>query len=160
MGELKAHCMAQTNNDADDLQDFLPFVNHYLNEGYDILVGVWEPGKHVEARPPQTDGLTVEYPILVGDADVPRLPYWCHRYIADYATWLLYRNGNPQKQSRGERYRISFEEGKNRMTAEGGKAGAEVAAGGGDMSRIVNVFPDKPQAYDPPRQAPGFDPLE
>lgn len=151
LDELKAHCMAQTNNDAEDVRDFLPFLDHYLNEGYDILVGVWEPGKHIAEAG--------AYPILTDDNDAPQIPYWAHRYIADYATWLLYRNGNPQKQSRGERFRLSFEEGKNRLAADGGKAGAALMAAGGSLKYIINVYPDKHQRYAPEPAPAGFDPL-
>jgi hypothetical protein len=31
-----------------------------------------------------------------------------HRYLTDWATWLVYRNGNPQKQQRGLAFRESF----------------------------------------------------
>lgn len=161
--ELQAHCMAQTNNDRDDLEDFLPFVRHYLNEGYDLLIGVWEPGKHIEYEVPQPDGPTVGYPVLLESDDAPRLPYWVHRYIADYATWLLYRNGNPQKQQRGERYRLLFEEGRARLAAEGGKAGADLIAEAGSadaMNHFVNLYPDRPQRYEPERGPVGYDPFE
>lgn len=154
-GELKAHCMAQINADGDDLQDFLPFLSHYLNEGYDILIGVWEPGKHVEWP---AEGEAAAYPVLRADEDMPHLPYWIHRFIADHATWLLYRNGNPQRQSRGERYRLSFEEAKARLMAEGGMEGAG-DDGHERMKHIVNVYPDRPQRYEPEPQPLEFDPL-
>lgn len=32
--EIKNMVMFQTNNDADDLGDFLPYLEDYINEGY------------------------------------------------------------------------------------------------------------------------------
>lgn len=98
--EIQEHVMFQTNNDADDLGDYTPHINDYINEGYDKIVVPWDH-QHV----PSTD-----YPKLEEDEDVPNLPEWLHRYICDWATWLIYRNGNPQKQNRGASYRYSFEE--------------------------------------------------
>ena len=88
--EIKEQVMFQTNNDADDLEDFLPHVDDYVNEGYDRLVNAWAKN-HI----PMT-----ERPTLKEDSDIPALPFWTHRALADYATWLVYRNGNPQKQQR------------------------------------------------------------
>ena len=41
LAEIKAQIMFQTNNDAEDIDDYLPHVNDYINEGYDKLVKVW-----------------------------------------------------------------------------------------------------------------------
>lgn len=111
--ELKDHVMFQTNNDADDLGDYLPHVDDYLNEGYDRIVKVWD-----KSNVP-SDG----YPKLAEDDDVPVLPEWMHRYIADWATWLIYRNGNPQKQNRGMAFRSSFLEMLSQLSDGGGKSG-------------------------------------
>ena len=113
LAEMKAHVMFQTNNDAEDVDDYLPSLLNYLNDGYDRLVKVWTQS-HME----QTD-----YPWLAEDTDVPNLPEWLHRYICDWATWLVYRNGNPQKQQRGMAYRASFEEVLSRISSEGGLSG-------------------------------------
>jgi len=108
--EIKDQVMFQTNNDADDIEDYLPHVNDYVNDGYDRLVKVWTKN-HI----PQG-----EYPRLEADEDVPNLPEWTHRALCDWATWLVYRNGNPQKQNRGLYFRDSFIEIMNKIAGEGG----------------------------------------
>ena len=111
--EIKDQIMFQTNNDADDIEDFLPHVDDYINDGYDRLVRAWM-GQHVP------DGGT---PRLKEPTDVPLLPEWTHRAICDWATWLVYRNGNPQKQQRGLYFRSAFEEILARIAGEGGANG-------------------------------------
>jgi hypothetical protein len=102
LAEIKNMVMFQTNNDADDLGDFLPYLNDYINEGYDRLVKAW-CGEHV--------GIDSDvYSPLKHDKSQPELPDWTHKAIADWATWLVYRNGNSNKQSRGMAFRNSFEE--------------------------------------------------
>ena len=108
--EIKSEVMFQTNNDADDVGDFLPSLLGYINDGYDRLVKAW-----TKSHTPQDD-----YPRLTEDSDEPNLPEWTHRHIADWATWLVYRNGNPSKQNRGMAFRASFEEIVSRIAAEGG----------------------------------------
>lgn len=106
--EIKTMVMFQTNNDADDLGDYMPHLMHYINEGYDLL----------------HEAFTREHPAvpLSRDVDVPVLPDWAHRAIADYATWLVYRNGNPSKQQRGYAFREAFERVKARLLeARGGQ---------------------------------------
>ena len=114
-GEIKDQIMFQTNNDAEDIDDYLPHVNDYINEGYDKLVKVWTMN-HL----PNGD-----YPRLENDEDVPNLPQWTHRAIADWATWLCYRNGNPQKQQRGMQYRMAFEEVVSQIAGDGGASGLD-----------------------------------
>lgn len=111
--EIKDQVMFQTNNDADDIEDFLPHANDYVNDGYDRLIRAWL-GQHVP------DG---GIPRLKEPTDVPQLPEWTHRAICDWATWLVYRNGNPQKQQRGLYFRQSFEEILAKIASEGGAAG-------------------------------------
>lgn len=113
MQEIREHVMFQTNNDADDLEDYLPHVDDYINEGYERLVKVWANGN----EPPH------HFPPLKYEDDIPAVPTWTHRAIADWATWLCYRNGNPQKQNRGLYFRNSFEEVLSRIAGEGGQAG-------------------------------------
>ncbi len=113
LSEIKEQVMFQTNNDADDLGDYEPHINDYVNEGYDRIVVVWD-NSHVP---------TTAYPALEEDDDVPNLPEWIHRALVDWATWLVYRNGNPQKQNRGMAYRSAFDEMLNRLSGMGGKAG-------------------------------------
>jgi len=100
--EIRAQIMFQTSNDADDLPDFDPHINDYINEGYDIALVVFEK-KHLDYSDEPVDPA----PLTNGE-DVPVLPEWFHRALADYATWLVYRNGNPQKQQRGMAYLDAF----------------------------------------------------
>ncbi len=111
---IKNEIMFQTNNDADDLSDFLPYLMDYINEGYDRLVYAYA-GVHLETGS--------EYPPLISDQEEPLLPEWMHPALVDWATWLVYRNGNPQKQNRGYPYRAAFDEILGKITAEGGKTG-------------------------------------
>ena len=127
--EIKEHVMFQTNNDADDLPDFEPHLDGYVNEAYDLLWRVWA-GNHL----PQT--LT---PKLVDDDDVPQLPEWTHRALGDWATWLVYRNGNPQKQNRGLYYRQAFEDVKARISDEGGMDGLNPDGTQKKYNQIINI---------------------
>lgn len=113
LAEIKAQIMFQTNNDAEDIEDYLPHVNDYINDGYDRLMNVWQKD-HV---PGDT------YDRLEDDTDEPELPEWLHRYICDWATWLVYRNGNPQKQQRGRAYYESFMEVLSKIAGMGGASG-------------------------------------
>ena len=113
LGEIKDRIMLQTNNDAEDIEDYLPYVVDYINEGYDRLMNVWN----------KTHVPTGDYDRLEIDPDEPLLPEWTHPAIADWATWLIYRNGNPQKQQRGMAFRSSFEEVLSRISDEGGENG-------------------------------------
>jgi hypothetical protein len=104
--EIKTMVMFQTNNDADDLGDFMPHLMHYINEGYDLL-HVAFTHKHPEV-------------LLTRDIDTPVLPPWSHRAIADYATWLVYRNGNPSKQQRGYPFHSAFEQVESQLRESAG----------------------------------------
>ena len=100
LAELKNAVMNQTNNDADDLGDFLPHLVDYINEGYERLVFA-SAKQHVSSD-------SDDYTPLSNDKSSPNLPEWMHRSIADWATWLVYRNGNIQKQNRGYAFRNAF----------------------------------------------------
>lgn len=113
LAEIKNQIMFQTNNDEDDIDDYLPHVVDYINDGYDRLVKVW-----TKSHTPQEGYERLEY-----DTDEPNLPEWTHRALCDWATWLVYRNGNPQKQNRGMAYRSAFEEVLAKLSDEGGLAG-------------------------------------
>ena len=117
LGEIKYHVMFQTNNDVDDIGDYTPHLVDYINEAYDRLVNVWDKQHTRYAK--------VDYPRLGDDADTPLTPEWTHRYLADWATWLVYRNGNPQKQQRGYAYRQSYEDMLAKVADEGGSAGID-----------------------------------
>lgn len=89
--EIRNRVLFQTNNDADDLGDFQPYIEGYINEGYDLLTMAYDK-KHVG---------TDEYPTLALASDTPALPDWMHPALADYASYMIYRNGNALKQNRG-----------------------------------------------------------
>lgn len=110
---IKNEVMFQTNNDTEDVGDYLPSLLNYINDGYDRLVRAW-----TKSHTPQED-----YPRLEADSDEPNLPEWLHRYIADWATWLVYRNGNPSKQTRGLAFKTAFEEIVSTILGEGGANG-------------------------------------
>ena len=115
LADIRAQIMFQTSNDADDLPDFDPHLNDYINEGYDIVVlSLYR--KHLDYSESAT-----EFQPLADSEDVPDIPEWLHRALADYATWLVYRNGNPQKQQRGMAYLDAFNKAlgrASRMTAD------------------------------------------
>ena len=113
LGEIKYQVLFQSNNDPDDLGDFMPHIDDYVNDGYDRMLKAWD---HAHAG-------TDAYPRLFDDSDTPLTPEWTHRYLADWATWLVYRNGNPQKQNRGYPFRESFERMLSQIASEGGAAG-------------------------------------
>ena len=106
--EIKNRVMFQTNNDAEDVGDYLPHLVDYINDGYDRLVVVWAkshvPSDDWPALRELNEGESPSDPPV----DVPLTPEWTHKYLADWATWLVYRNGNPQKQQRGYAFRESF----------------------------------------------------
>lgn len=107
--ELQDYVLFQTNNDTDDLGDFTPYINGYINEGYDRLVEAYAK-----------DHIGEEYPALNAPDMAPNLPEWTHLAIAYWATWLIYRNGNPNKQQRGLQFRASAEEIKAKVLSSGG----------------------------------------
>lgn len=117
LDEIKYHVMFQTNNDFDDIGDFEPHIIDYINEAYDRLVNAWAK-VHTKFN-------AEDYPRLAESMDVPKTPEWTHRYLADWATWLVYRNGNPQKQQRGYAYREAFERMLSQVSDEGGASGVD-----------------------------------
>ena len=46
--EIKETALTQTNNDIEDIDEFLPHLDGYVNEGYDHMV--WPMPKHVGTR--------------------------------------------------------------------------------------------------------------
>lgn len=120
--EICEQVMFQTNNDVDDLPDFEPHLADYINEGYDILVHNYT-GKHVA-----TDS---EYPPLrkmneqMEKPDVPLLPEYAHRALADYATYMVYRNGNTVKQNRGMAFYSAFLQVMSKLAFEREGAGRQ-----------------------------------
>ena len=112
--EIKDRVMFQTNNDSEDLGDFMPYINRYVNEGYDRLVLAYA-GVHTSA--------TGTYTPLYNDSDSPLTPVWTHGALADWATWCIYRNGNPQKQQRGLSFKDDAEEIERQIRSAGGSTG-------------------------------------
>ena len=129
LAEIKNQIMFQTNNDAEDIDDYLPHVIDYINDGYDRLVKVW-----TKSHIPQED-----YPRLTEDTDVPRVPEWTHRALCDWATWLVYRNGNPQKQNRGMAYYSAFNEVLSKISDEGGASGLNEDGTQKQYKKFINI---------------------
>ena len=98
-GQMKNLVMHQTNNDIGDMGDFMPYMAGYLNEGYDRLAQAWSGGRVGDEK----------YPPLTRDSDEPATPAWTHPVIVNWATWLMYRNGNPGRQNRGYAFRDAAE---------------------------------------------------
>lgn len=131
---IKEQVMFQTNNDADDLGDFEPHLDDYVNEGYDLLVEAVS-GEHIGGE---------AYPKLTLGTDIPQLPDWMHRALPDYAAWLVYRNGNLVKQNRGRAYLAAFDEllGKARIWAMKNAENTTDAYGRPVASgRFYNIYP-------------------
>ena len=108
LADIKTQALFQFGNDTDALDDyeFQPHIVDYANEGYDILMWAWK-----DTHIPDAD-------LLVDDDDVPSIPEWAHRAIADYTTWMLYRNGNSARQNRGQAYLSNFNQIKIRLQTE------------------------------------------
>lgn len=121
LAEIKSRVMFQTNNDDEDVGDYLPHLVDYINDGYDRLVYAWA-NQHCGSE----DWPWLQDPADENDTsgvDVPKTPEWTHKYLADWATWLIYRNGNPQKQQRGGTFMTSFELMLSRIREMGGENG-------------------------------------
>ena len=113
LSAIKQQVMFQIGGDAEDVQDFLPYLTRYINDGYDRLTMV-AYGQHVG------DGAD-DTPALSHDRSIPVLPEWTHPAIADYATWLICRNGSSQRQNRGYAFRRAFDTVESRLRmARGG----------------------------------------
>ena len=109
--ELKQQVMFQIGRDSEDLGEFQPHLTDYLNEGYDLLMMAYRQ-EHV--------GRDASIPSLSSDKSSPELPGWMHRSLADYAAWMVCRNGNAQKQSQGYALRRAFDETLARARRERG----------------------------------------
>lgn len=112
LAAIKTQVMFQTNNDREDLPDFEPHLTDYINEGYEILVFNYT-GKHVSAE-------SEEYEPLARGNDEPNLPEYAHRALADYATYMVYRNGNAVKQNRGMPFYSAFLQTTSQLKFESG----------------------------------------
>lgn len=96
-GEIRDMVMTQSGNDPSDSSEYEPALTEYINEGYGNLLY-----EYSQERISTAEGAA--YPYLARDLDVPLLPEHLHRPIADYATYLIYRNGNVSKQQRGNAF--------------------------------------------------------
>lgn len=114
---LKARAVFQISGDAEEAAELAPYVGQYVNEGV--------------ARLATSFGR--DAPALESDADTPALPDWCHPAIADFASWMLARNGDANRQARGLHYRAAFEEAVARANREGGEAGKR--------TKFVGIYP-------------------
>lgn len=111
LSAIRQQIMFQIGGDAEDVQDFLPHLTQYINEGYDRLT-MAVSGRHVgEAED--------EIAPLLHEKSQPELPEWTHAAIADFATWLICRNGSAQRQNRGYAFRRAFENVESRLRLAG-----------------------------------------
>ena len=115
--DLREHALFQSNNDAEDLSEFNPALDKYINEGYDKLTMAYAK-LHLDQT--KEDG-TTPYTTLANTTDAVQLPTWCHRAIGDFATYMIYRNGNALKQNRGIPYYEMFMRAKMMLEREGMK---------------------------------------
>jgi hypothetical protein len=100
---MKMRCMAQFGADAEDLREFLPELEGYLNSAYNLMS--WYADKK------RVGNRENERPRLAEDSDIPDVPEWTHEYMCDYATYLIYRNGNQARQQRGIPFLQRWNEG-------------------------------------------------
>lgn len=136
--ELKSRVIFQINADEDDLSDYEPHLTGYVNRGYNLLLYAL-----VNQRVPSR-----LFPALDADTDTPKLPEWTHGALADYATWLCYRNGNPQKQSRGQAYLYAFQEVE--AECKSASSGYSVDESTGEITEGSTLPPQFFNVYDTP----------
>jgi hypothetical protein len=101
LGEIRAMVMHQIGDDLDDLKDYQPYIERYIMDGYDRLNDAYHR-KHLADE------------AVFKPGEYPDLPTWMHVGIADYATYMMYRNGNQSKQNRGVMYYQNFLEIENK----------------------------------------------
>lgn len=137
--EMMQRAMFQYNADWDDREDYDPHLDGYVNEGYDLLL--YALTEH------HLDDLPI-FHTLVADTDaneVPKVPQWTHLPLCDYATYLLYRNGNPQKQQRGQEYLRNFLQCLSKCEDLRGKVTVDEETGtitvSGDNPQFINYWP-------------------
>ncbi len=136
LAELQSRVIYQVNADEDDLSDYQPHLTGYLNQGYDRLLHAL-----VSRRVPDAP-----FPALTAEGDVPKLPEWTHDALADYATYLVYRNGNPQKQSRGQAFLARFLEVESECKSLSSRMAYDAETGeiiqrGRKPPQFCNVYP-------------------
>ena len=108
--ELKEQVLFQIGTDLEEMDEALPFLLRFLNDGYDRLAMACF-GQHV----------SMDHPSLLPlahDRAVPAIPVWAHGAIADWASWMLYRSGGASRQSRGYVFKSAFEETEKKLRLE------------------------------------------
>lgn len=131
--EIKDFIMHQhMDMSPEDALDYLPYLLVYINEGYEKIVQAW-----AKARVGSKD-----FPALISDNDVPNVPERYHKLLCDWATWCMYRNGNAQKQSRGQAYLYAFNDGLSEIRNAGGEAVEGDADGDGIVDRTGRPVSD------------------
>jgi len=108
LSEIRLQALAQLGLDQDDLSDYKSSLTGYINDGYDKLLKA-NKDAHVG---------DVGYPALTLDSNSPLIPGWAHRYLADYATWMVSRNGSAQKQNKGSVFYSAFSEAEANLKYE------------------------------------------
>ena len=108
--ELKEQVLFQIGSDLEEMEEALPFLVRFLNDGYDRLAMVCF-GRHVSMDDPVLTPLS-------HDRAVPAVPVWAHGAIADWASWMLYRSGGASRQSRGYVFKSAFEETEKKLRLE------------------------------------------
>lgn len=137
LSELQSRVIFQCNADEDDLSDYEPHLTAYINDGYSRLLYAL-----VNYNLPDT-----LFPYLSEETDTPKLPEWTHNAIADYATWLVYRNGNTQKQSRGQVYLSRFLEVESKCKNMHGQMSVDATTG--EITQTSTTPPQFTHVYYP-----------
>lgn len=125
---LAIRVLQQCNLDTDDLQEYGEQIIAYLNDGYERLYHKWY------------DRYMPEEKRFMSFSDSPDLPKRMHLAIADWATWLMYRNGNVSKQNRGVAFKIAFEDFLSSVPRGGGIEGEEELSARAKSMRFRNLY--------------------
>lgn len=118
--------MIQTGNDTTDITDYATEVAAYVNEGYSKLYE-----KYMN---------TAEVVELTDADESPLLPDHMHRYIADWATWRMYMNGNPSRQQRGFAFKQSFDDFFAKVPRGGGITDTDALEARAASMRFKNLY--------------------
>ena len=71
-----------------DYTEYEPSLGAYINEGYGKLLYAYDKTRVGDETNP-----------ALAEIRTPGIPEHAHRAIADYATYMLYRNGSPERQA-------------------------------------------------------------
>lgn len=122
--------MTQCNLDTDDLDEYKEEIVTYLNAGYDRLYKKYMCEHLTETQRLKTSSMSSS----------PSLPIHFHQAIADWATWMYYRNGNAAKQQRGMQFRNEFEIFLGEVPEGGGITDETKLAERADAMRWKNLY--------------------